>query len=130
MKKEILTKIKDIGKIAKEISKIKNVKGIYLFGSRAVGKSHLLSDIDLCIIGNLTPDEETKVMGYSADNLDLSLFNNLPIWIKIRVFKEGKPLVITDIKFIDRVKIKTIREYLDFKPIINKYCKEVLGCMI
>ena len=130
MKNKILTKIEDIKKIAKEISKIRNVKGIYLFGSHATGKANLLSDIDLCIIGNLNQKEETKVFGYSTDNLDISLFNNLPIWIKIRMFKEGKPIVVKDINFVNRIKIKTLREYLDFKYIINKYCEEILGCTI
>ena len=130
MRKKILTKIKDIEKIAREISKIRNVKAIYLFGSQASKKAGPLSDIDICIIGNLTKNQEEKVLKFSSENLDISFFNKLPIMIKFRVLREGKPLIIKDKKFIDSLKISTIKKYFDFKYIINKYCDEILKCTI
>lgn len=130
MRHQIITKFENIGKIAEEISKIKNVQAVYLFGSYAAGKNHPLSDIDLCVIGNLNEKEKSRAMEYLSDNLDISIFNDLPIFIKIRVFKEGKPLVIKDKEFVDNAKMKTLREYLDFKHIINRYCEEDLGCTI
>ena len=130
MSRQILTKFEDIAEISKEIGKIKNVKAVYLFGSYATGKAGRLSDIDVCIIGNLTEKEKYKALSALSDNLDISFFELLPIYIKIRVFKEGKPLVIKDEEFIRRLKLKTLAEYLDFKPAINRFCKETLGCTI
>lgn len=131
MKREkIITKIENIKSIAMEILKIKNVKAVYLFGSYALEKNTPLSDIDLCILGDLTERDKTKIFEFSSDNLDLSVFNELPTMIKFRVFKEGKTLTIKDKEFVDNLKIKTAREYLDFKHIINRYCEEVLGCTI
>jgi len=130
MRQQILTRIEDLNEIAKEISEIKNVGAVYLFGSHATGKSHVLSDIDICVIGNLNEDEKHEARQASSDNLDISFFEDLPIWIRMRIFKEGKPLVMKDENYVNVLKIKTLKSYLDFKPIINRYCEEVLGCRI
>lgn len=126
---EIKTKFEDIEEIAKEIAKIKNVKAVYLFGSYATGKIHPLSDIDICVITNkkVSYKTEMKIMGYVTDNLDISIFYMLPIAIRFRVFKEGKPLIVKDREFVNLVKFKTLQEYLDFKPLINRYIWETLG---
>lgn len=126
MRNKVLTKIENIEKIAEKIAKIKNVEAVYLFGSYARGTSGPLSDIDLCVIGNLSLKEERDALSELSDNLDISFFNRLPIYIKIRVFKEGKMLIVNDKEAIDRRKFQTIQEYLDFMPLINKYIREVL----
>jgi predicted nucleotidyltransferase len=124
------TKFEDIGKITREIAKIKNVKAIYLFGSYAQTKQHALSDIDICVIGDLTEEEEIRVYGKGSDNLDLAIFNRIPLAIKFRVLKDGKPLIVKDEKYIQKVKFYTLRDYLDFKPAINKFIMEKLKCTI
>lgn len=121
-------KKEEIKKAIREISKIKNVKAIYLFGSYALKKSHALSDVDLCVIGDLTKKEEIDILGYNTDLLDVVPFSRLPIWIKIRVFKEGKALIEKDTKFVDKIKVKTIQEYLDFKPALDKFVEGALKC--
>ncbi len=128
-KVKVITKPEEIQKIAESISKIKSVKAVYLFGSYARSNFHALSDIDLCIIGNLNEKEKNSARKYLSDNLDISFFNELPIWIKIRIFREGKPLVLKDVQFISELKIRTLKNYLDFKYIINKHCRETVGCM-
>jgi len=126
--KKIITKFENIEEIAKKMGKIKNVKAVYLFGSYATRKQHALSDIDLCVIGNLTKEEESIVLGYSSDNLDVSIFYMLPIFIRFRVFKEGKPLIIKDEYFTKMLASKTLGEYLDFKMrIIDKHVMKTLG---
>lgn len=130
MRRKIITKFEDIREIANKIGKIKGIKAIYLFGSYATNKNHALSDIDICVIGDLTEKAESEVMGFVSDNLDISIFNRLPIYIKIRVFKEGKLLILKDKEYVDLIKIRTLREYLDFKPAINKFCMETLKCTI
>ena len=124
----ILTKIQGIRKIAKRMLKIKNVIAVYLFGSMAKNKSGPLSDIDICIFGELNEKEKNKVLEDSSDNLDISFFNDLPITIKFKVVKEGIPLAVKDKNLINNIKINTARNYLDFKYVINRYCKEVLKC--
>ncbi len=122
---------KDIEIIAKNISKIKNVEAVYLFGSYARGEIHAKSDVDFCVFLK-KEDEKTisEVSSYSSDNVDISFFHMLPLAIRFRVFKEGKPLAIKDKSFIDILKISTWKNYLDIKPLINRYCMERFGCTI
>ena len=125
----IITDFKDIPKIVKEIGEIKGIKAVYLFGSYASGKFGPLSDIDLYVIGKFSEKEKTEVYGFGSDNLDISVFDDLPVYIKFRVLREGKPLLVKDIEFLNRTKFKTLQEYLDFKPAINRFCMETLKCM-
>ncbi|MBS3066023.1 nucleotidyltransferase domain-containing protein [Candidatus Pacearchaeota archaeon] len=122
----VVTKIGDIPKIAEEIAKNKNVKAVYLFGSHATGMAYSLSDIDLCVIGKLDDKEKLKAMSFSSDNLDISFFEELPIYIKFRVLNEGRLLFVRDNDYLNVLKIKIMREYIDFKPMINKYIQRVI----
>jgi len=126
----IRTKIEDVEKIAREISEISGVKAVYLFGSQATGNTSKISDIDICVLGDLGEEERDEVLNYSSENLDISFFNDLPIIIQFRVLKEGKPLKINDQNYVDDSKIMAVKRYLDFKPFINRYIEEVLGCTI
>lgn len=121
------TKIEEIPEIAKEIAKNKHVKAIYLFGSYASKKQHILSDIDICII---TKNNYENARFPVTDNLDVSYFHRLPLIIQFRVFKEGKPIIIKDKDFIYNLKLKTLKLYLDFKHIINRYVWENFKCTI
>lgn len=125
MAKKIITKFEDVEGIAEKISKNKNVKAIYLFGSYAIGNINPMSDIDFCIIGNLKEKDKIKIAGYSSDNLDISFFDELPIYIKFRVFRDGKPLIIKDEKYLQLLKLITLKQYRDFKPIIERRIQEV-----
>ena len=84
--RKFVTKFEEIPKIAEKIAKNKHVKAVYLFGSYASGKAHLLSDIDLCIITDGNEDIDYPI----NDNLDVSYFHDLPLIIQFRVFKEGR----------------------------------------
>ena len=130
MRRPILTDIKSLNNIAKEMSSTKSIKAIYLFGSVARGKAGPLSDIDICVMGRLNEKEKSIILGFSSDNLDISFFEDLPTYIKFRVLKEGRPLIVKDKEFINEAKIKTARNYIDFRHVINKYSREVLGCTI
>ncbi len=122
----IMTKFADVGRISEEMSKIKSIKAIYLFGSYARGKNGSLSDIDLCIIGNLTRREELEVLGYGSDNLDISLFSRIPLMIQFRVLREGKLLFCRDEKEIRSVKVSVLREYLDYSGFMNHFYRRLL----
>lgn len=118
--------MEEIPEIAKEIAKSEYVKAIYLFGSQVNGRKHVLSDIDICIITDGNEDVKYPI----TDNLDVSYFHRLPITIQYKIFKEGEPLIINDFGFLYALKLKTLRHYLDIKPLINKYIFERFKCTI
>ena len=116
--------------LKKEIEKIKKNKkilGIYLFGSYASGNQRPNSDIDICIIGRLNENDKNKIFRELPEKFDISFFDELPIYIKFRVFKEGKELFTRDEKKLDLIKLMTLREYRDFKPLMERRAKEMFG---
>lgn len=125
--RKFITKFEEVPDIAKQIAKNKHVKAVYLFGSHASGKTHVLSDIDLCII---TKDNNEDVRYPVTDNLDIGYFHKLPLIIQFKVLKEGKPLVVKDDNFILKLKSRVLREYIEFLPSINKFVRRTLGCTI
>jgi len=122
--------IKELENIAKELNKIKKIDAIFLFGSYALEKSNSSSDIDICIFGNLSEGDKSHISLEFPEKYDISFFEELPIWIKTRVLKEGKPLLIKNEKALIEVAFKTMHEWEDFRPTLNKLIMERFGkCM-
>lgn len=114
----------NIKKLMTKISKIKNVLAVYLFGSQVQGKQHKFSDIDICIIGKMNKKEKAEILNYSLDKLDISFFEELPVYIQIRVFREGKPIFLRNEIMIKRLAFATLAKYSDYLPLIQRYIKK------
>lgn len=112
--------------IVNKIRESVNVKAVYLFGSYAKGEQNESSDIDLCVFGKLKDKEKREIASYGSDFIDISFFEELPLYIKFRVLKEGRPLFVKDEKFLNAVKIQTLHDYLDFKQLIDKHIAKTL----
>jgi predicted nucleotidyltransferase len=107
------------------LKKMKEVKAVYLFGSRATGKAAIFSDLDLCVVTGpkIRQKSRTDIASLSDDSIDVSLFWDLPVAIRYRIFKEGRPLFQRDEAYTERVAIQTLTEYLDFKPVIRRFAE-------
>lgn len=116
-------------KLLKELKRMKEVKAIYLFGSHAAGKATPVSDIDICVITdrNIPKDKKAEITSCSGNKLDVSIFWDLPIMIRYRVLKEGKSLFEREKEFLHSITMATIREYLDFKPVIERFSEVYFG---
>lgn len=121
----------DIKLFVGRVAKLKGVKAVYLFGSFLTGKVHRNSDIDICVI--IDGKEKTRERVFRIDNseyFDIVFFDMLPLQMQFGILKEGKALIVNDKNLIDELKLRTMREYLDFKPLIIKFYKEKFGCTI
>ena len=77
-----------LNEVIKKLSKFNYVNCIYLFGSQINKRARKDSDIDIAIITrNATKSQELNIMGHSSNNIDISLFNRLPLIIQFRVLK-------------------------------------------
>lgn len=123
--------------VEKVIAELKGkvwIASIYLFGSRAYGKTTPLSDVDICVIDDITYPKEERREVYSLGDygFNISLFSELPLYIQFEVFK-GIPLFTKDEDFVKELKEKTVWKYLDTKYLWEQYWrikKEVGGLAV
>ena len=119
----------ELKNLAGQAKKKKGVLAIYLFGSVARGHPNAKSDIDICIIPEkekLGMDSIIEMFGTASPSIDLVNFYRLPIQMRYRVFKEGKSIYEKDRGLVSRIISKTISEYLDMKPGLERIYKAIL----
>ena len=123
------SKESDLKKIRPIVEELKRgeVQAIYLFGSHAKGSARPTSDIDICVITNkdIPRSAKEEIMSNSSRNIDVPLFWDLPPTIRFRVFQEGKLLYTKDELSLQRIKVDTLKSYLDIQPIIKRHCAHV-----
>jgi hypothetical protein len=70
----------------------KNSFAVLLYGSAAKNESHEKSDIDVCVIAGEKKKllfKETNILMSKHSELDIKLFEELPLYIKKDVIQEG-----------------------------------------
>jgi len=119
----------DLKKLVKDIGAIQGVEGVYLFGSAARGKARPYSDTDICVITKpgISEKARTNILLNAGRKVDISILDELPIYIRFRVFKEGRPLLVKNRLAVHRAKTATIREYQNFSPLLQKHYSKILG---
>jgi hypothetical protein len=106
------------------------VLAVILFGSRARGENTPDSDIDICLV--LEPrsysdlELSEKKLDYLAEfDLDIHIYQQLPLYIRPRVLREGKVLFCRNEDTLYELAFRTIQEYEDFKHIYREYLEEI-----
>lgn len=118
-------KLESLKKNILDIDRDKKIEAIYLFGSWALGEQGARSDIDICVVGNLSKEEKMKILLNVSEKFDISFFDELPLYIRFRVFGEGKELFVRNEKRLGILKLITLKKYRDFKPLIDKRVREM-----
>jgi len=108
---------------------------VYLFGSVAEEKEGVLSDIDIAVYFEERVDyfnEKIKLLGeimkiLKMDAIDIVVLNISPPLISHRIVKYGKLIYSKDEKKRIEYEVRAVLQYLDWKPFLMKYTKEVFG---
>jgi len=104
----------DLEKVLSELREHPKVVAVYLFGSQARGEATPLSDIDIAVIlKDIDPKAEGEVGSLYSKKIDLVLFHRLPLYIQFEVLKEGKELLVKDEEYLEEVKLRVLRDYLE-----------------
>ena len=103
------------------------VMAVILFGSSIRGEQ--ARDIDVCLV--LYPAQEAegfeKRIRYSEhDVLDVQVFQDLPLYVRQRVLKEGEIVLCKDWDMLYDMAFDSIREFEYFEPRYREYLKGVL----
>ncbi len=124
----------ELENLIEKISRDEDVLAVLLFGSFALGKEISQSDVDICLI--MAPETQTsnqnklinsqKRLDYLKDfSLDIHVFQQLPLYIRKRILKEGKLLFVRDEDTLYEIAFRTAQAYEDFKHIYLDYLKEI-----
>lgn len=115
-------------KILEMAKKDKEVIAVVLFGSRARKEATPESDTDICLFLENPENSSEKRIEYTlSDNLDVQAFQALPMYIKMRILKEGKILFCRDEKALYEIALKTVREFEDYKKFYYGYMEAMVN---
>lgn len=119
------------------------VIAVYLFGSRAVGAEGPLSDYDLGFLMEKTGyrrgdktynkiyDLLSPLCPRTMDNdvIDIIFLNDAPLELRSHVIRYGKVLFDEQPLQRGRFEEKTIKEYCDFRPLLNQIDQAILAAL-
>jgi len=104
------------------------ILAVLLFGSRARAEASDASDVDVCLV--MHPEVRTGPseirLAYLADfDLDIHVFQALPLPIRRRVLKEGRVLLSKDEDALYDLALRTAKEFDDFRHIYEAYLEAI-----
>ena len=112
--------MKELEKIVKKARKDENVLAVILFGSYARGEAKPNSDVDICLVlkKEFKRDFTEKKLEYLSefsDRFDIHVFQQMPLYLKIRVLREGKVLLNKNYDELFQIAMKTVKDFELFK---------------
>jgi predicted nucleotidyltransferase len=125
-------KATELDRLLGMVKQDKEVLAVIIFGSAARDEKVLLSDVDICLVITSQPKSfeltslSHKRLEYMKDNsLDVRIFQQLPLYIRVRVLKEGRILFVRNENKLYELAFRTAQAFEDFKHIYYGYLKEV-----
>ncbi len=108
-----------------------DVMAIVRYGSVARNEAHLHSDLDICLVldprrGPFSAQDMAQARTrYLASDLDIKIFQSLPLYVRQRVLQEGQVVFVRDVSTLYDVALQTVQQYEDFRPIYEQYLDQV-----
>ncbi len=122
-----------------EIKSISNQDGdilcVFQFGSHVQGKSNKSSDMDVCLVLNIDNYSPLMLSQKKLEYLkrfpgvDIQIFQQLPLYIKVRILKHGIIILCKDEDKIYDLAFSVITEYGDYVHIYREYLSEIENAM-
>jgi len=106
------------------------ILAVLLFGSKARQQENQKSDIDICLV---LPPQKYDSLSLSRIKLDylkhfdvdIHIFQQLPLYVRHRVLKEGKVLHSKDEDLLYALAFQAAKAFDRFKPIYREYLEQV-----
>jgi len=127
-KKEISNE--DLEEVISKLKSSRLVHSIILFGSKARGTEKETSDIDICIIPKpdieITLKERISLSNSVPESIDISFIGELPVYIRKRIFLEGRVMYTQDMYHVLTLSKINDLEYERHKRLTREYHKHVM----
>ncbi len=106
-----------IERIVEKAGNDSDILAVILFGSYARGERYY-RDVDIALLlKDKDIDPIQKKAEYAvSDIFDISILNELPLFISSKVLEEGKLLYVSDRSTLEEFSVKIAGEWADFKP--------------
>jgi len=121
---------KDLNELILKLKSSRLVHSIILFGSKARGTEKEKSDIDICVIPKpdveITLKERISLNNSVPENIDISFIDELPVYIRKRIFLEGRVLYTQDMYHVLSLSKINDLEYERYKRLTREYHKHVM----
>jgi hypothetical protein len=121
---------RQIGPLLVRAREDEDVLAVILFGSHARGDQHAGSDVDVCLVMAPTlRDRNTlgrRLLTYASDvDVDVQIFQLLPLYIRRRILKEGRVLLVRDEDALYELACRTVRAFESFRRRYEAYLAQV-----
>ncbi|HEX9820283.1 MAG TPA: nucleotidyltransferase domain-containing protein [Methylomirabilota bacterium] len=107
-----------------------DVLAVIVFDSRARGDASPRSDLDVCLVLGADPTDDVELarkrLEYLAEaDVDLVVFQQLPLAVRSRVLKEGSVVFVRDEPALYALAARTARAFEGFRHIHRQYLEQV-----
>jgi len=112
-----------------KVKKDRDMLAVIVFGSFA--RKEKYSDIDICFVlkeKQKNIEMSKKRLEYLKDfpSFDIQIFQQLPLYIRIRILKEGKIVFCNNMNMLYDTAFAAIKEFEDYKHVYKSYLEGVL----
>jgi predicted nucleotidyltransferase len=119
----------NLKKLLNETKKDKDILAVMIFGSFARGEEYRDIDVALILCEKKTKKEMSKIrlryLSKFNSKLDIHIFHQLPLYIKIAILKEGKIILNKNEDLVYEIAFQTIKEFGFYKKIYDEYLQNV-----
>jgi predicted nucleotidyltransferase len=107
-----------------------DVLAIILFGSQARAGAGPRSDVDVCLVLDLgvsagLPASRKRLEYLACGDVDLTIFQQLPLYVRSRILKEGRVMFVRDEDRLYDLAVRTARSFEGFRHHYRRYLDAV-----
>ena len=123
--------------LVEALAKDDRIEVVWLFGSRARNEADALSDVDLAVLASATQNASAlwdaqiewtvlAVETLGTDEVAVQALNRLPVALRAPILRDARVLWSRSPEIAADFAGTTLKAYLDFKPSLDRYDRDLL----
>lgn len=114
--------MREVAEVVEAVRGDPDVVAVLHYGSSARGEPFRDVDVALMFREPVPADAFERLLRLDvAERVDARVFQELPIYIQVRVLREGQVAWCRDEDELYRIALRTVREFEDFRPFYEAY---------